>query len=54
MNMKHTYIIRDKITKASKLEFFNANIKNHVNYEKYEVVTALQHLQELNAKIKNN
>lgn len=50
--MNHTYIIRDKITKESKLEFFNANIINRVNTEKYEVVTALQHLQELNARIK--
>jgi hypothetical protein len=50
--MNHTYIIRDKFTKEAKFEFFSPNIKDNVNIAKYEVVTALQHLQELSSKTK--
>lgn len=47
-----SWIIREKATGAAVLETYNKRVADAINKEKYEAVPALQHLQELNRKLK--
>lgn len=47
-----SWIIRDKETGKSVMKTFDKSVADKVNTDKYEVVPALQHLQEYNAAVK--
>lgn len=48
-----SYIIIDKQTGKARAEIFSKSLLKHINREKYEVKTALQHLQDFNRAVQS-